>query len=58
MENNVVKFNDIKELKETRKKELEFYTKQLELLNNKLFFIQKEIQLTELIIKCIEDGTV
>lgn len=54
MKNNVVQFEDIKELRETREKELSFYKDKLEELNKKLFFIEKEIKLTKLILDVLE----
>lgn len=45
---------DIYKLREEKQKELEFYREKLEELEKKMFFISKEIQLTNFIIDLIE----
>ena len=45
---------DIYKLREQKEKELEFYREKLEELQKKMFFVQKEIQLTNFIIDLIE----
>ena len=46
--------SDFIEQKVRKEKELEYYTQQLEELQKKLFFIRKEIELTNLIIDIID----
>jgi hypothetical protein len=46
--------SDIYKLKEKKDKELKFYQEKLENLKKKLFFVQKEVQLTNFIINLIE----
>jgi len=50
----LILISDIYKLREEKQKELEFYREKLEELQNKMFFIQKEIQLTNFIIDLIE----
>jgi hypothetical protein len=50
----LILINDIYKLREEKQKELEFYRSKLEELQKKMFFIQKEIQLTNFIIDLIE----
>ena len=49
-ERKIVLLSDFIEQKVRKEKELEYYTQQLEELQKKLFFLNKEIQLTNLII--------
>lgn len=51
----IITLQDIKDLKAQKERELEFYSEQLEQLKLKLFFIQKNIRLTEVIISIIEE---
>ena len=53
-ERKIVLLSDFIEQKVRKEKELEYYTQQLEELQNKLFFIRKEIELTNLIIDIID----
>ena len=53
-ERKIVLLSDFIEQKVRKEKELENYTQQLEELQKKLFFLNKEIQLTNLIIDIID----
>lgn len=52
-ERKIILLTDIIEQKVRKEKELEYYQKELEKLNHKMFFIRKEIDLTNLIIDLI-----
>jgi hypothetical protein len=54
----IILLHDIIETKIRKEKELEFYQKQLEELQNKMFFLKKEIDLTNLIMDIIEKESV
>jgi len=51
---DIILINDLVDLRARKRKELEYYNKQLEELRNRMFFIQKEIDLTSDIIDMIE----
>ena len=51
---DIILIQDIYKLKEEKEKELRFYHERLEELNRKLFFIKKEVELTNIIIDLIE----
>ena len=51
---NIILLEEILDLRSRKKKELEYYNQQLEELKMKMFFIQKEIDLTSNIIVMIE----
>jgi hypothetical protein len=51
---NIILLEEILDLRSRKKKELEYYNKQLEELKLRMFFIQKEIDLTSNIIIMIE----
>ena len=53
-ERKIVLLSDYIEQKVRKEKEHEYYTQQLEELQKKLFFIRKEIELTNLIIDIID----
>ena len=53
-ERKIVLLSDFIEQKFRKEKELEYYTQQLEELQKKLFFLNKEIELTNLIIDIID----
>ena len=57
-EKKIVLLTDFIEQKVRKEKELEFYTKQLEELERKMFFLRKEIQLTNYIIEIVEQEKV
>lgn len=50
----IINLQDLIDLRERRQQELEYYTKRLQELNHKLFFIQKDIDLTNYIIELID----
>jgi hypothetical protein len=51
---NIILLEEILDLRSRKKKELEYYNQQLEELKMRMFFIQKEIDLTSNIIIMIE----
>jgi hypothetical protein len=51
---NIILLEEILDLRSRKKKELEYYSQQLEELKMRMFFIQKEIDLTSNIIVMIE----
>jgi hypothetical protein len=53
-EKNIILLDEILDLRSKKRKELEYYNQQLEELKMKMFFIQKEIDLTSNIITMIE----
>ena len=58
MTGKIILLTDIYELRKKKEEELVFYHEQLEKLRNKMFFVQKEIDLTNLIIDIIEQEKV
>ncbi len=50
----IVSLQDLIDLRQRKQQELDYYTKRLDELNKKLFFIQKDIDLTSYIIELIE----
>jgi hypothetical protein len=54
----LILLTDILETKLRKEKELEFYQKELEKLQQKMFFIQKDIDITNLCIEIIEQEKV
>ena len=50
----LIQITDILETKIRKEKELEYYQQELEKLQQKMFFIQKDIDITNLIIDLIE----
>ena len=50
----LIMLSDVYKLREEKEKELKFYQKKLEELRIKLFFISKEVELTNFIIDLIE----
>ena len=54
----IVLLSEVFKLRDQRDRELKYYHKQLERLESKLFFINKEIQLTNYIINMIETEAV
>lgn len=57
-ENRIILLTEVLETKVRKEKELEYYAKQLEELQRKMFFVKKEIDLTNLIIEIIENEKV
>jgi hypothetical protein len=51
---DLILISDIYKLKAEKEKELKFYQEKLEELKKKLYFIQKEVELTNFIINLIE----
>lgn len=54
----IILLTDVIETKLRKEKELEFYQKELEKLQQKMFFLRKEIEITNLCITIIEKETV
>ncbi len=54
----LIKITDIIETRVRKEKELEFYEKELKKLQQKMFFIQKDIEITNIIINIIENEKV
>lgn len=54
-EPTILLLKDFIEQKERKEKELEFYRAELDKLNKKMWFVQKEIELTNQIIDIIEN---
>jgi len=57
-EKKIILLTEVLETKVRKEKELEYYAKQLEELQKKMFFVKKEIDLTNLIIEIIENEKV
>ena len=57
-EKKIILLTEVLETKVRKEKELEYYAKQLEELQRKMFFVRKEIDLTNLIIEIIENEKV
>lgn len=58
MTGKIILLNDIYEMRKRKEEELAFYHEQLEKLREKMFFVQKEIDITNLCIEIIEKETV
>lgn len=58
MTGKIILLEDIYEIRKRKEQELQFYHNELEKLRNKLFFVQKEIDLTNYIIDIIEQEKV
>lgn len=54
----LIRITDIIETRVRKEKELEFYEKELKKLQQKMFFIQKDIDITNIIINIIENEKV
>ena len=54
----LIKITDIIETKVCKEKELEFYENELKKFKQKMFFIQKDIDITNIIINIIENEKV
>lgn len=50
----IILLSDLKDLRKQKEQELRYYSERLEELNKKMFFIRKEIDLTNFIIDLIE----
>jgi len=58
MANTIIRLSDIYETRERKEKELTYYREQLEILRQKMFFIQKDIEITNICIQLIENEKV
>ena len=56
--NKLIVLTDVIETKLRKEKELEFYQKELEKLQQKMFFLRKDIEITKLCIQIIEQEKV
>ena len=56
--NDIINISDVYAIRDKKKKELNFYQDQLKELQEKLFFLEKEIGMTEFIIKVIEQENI
>ncbi len=54
-ESNIISIADILEQKLRKEQELKFYEKQLVELQEKMFFVKKDIEVTNLVIEIIND---
>ena len=54
----LIQITDVLETKLRKEKELEFYKQELKRLQQKMFFVQKDIDITNVIIKIIENESV
>jgi hypothetical protein len=54
----IILLTDVLETKLRKEKELEFYQKELEKLQQKMFFLRKDIEITNLCIQIIEQEKV
>lgn len=53
-EGKLILLSDIIETRLRKEKEIEYYQKQLEKINQKMFFLKKDLEITNLIIDMIE----
>lgn len=58
MDNKIILLADVYKMREEKQRELAFYTEKLKELESKLWFINKEIQVTTFIIDMIEQEKV
>lgn len=56
--NKLIVLTDVIETKLRKEKELEFYQKELEKLQQKMFFLRKDIEITNICIQIIEQEKV
>lgn len=54
----IVQLSDLLDLRKEKERELKYYTERLEELNKKLYFIRKEVELTNFIIDLIEKESI
>ena len=54
-DSNIISLKDVLEQKIRKEKELEFYEQQLLDLQKKMFFVRKDIEVTNLVIEIIND---
>ena len=50
----IILLKDLKDMRAEKEREMKYYSQKLEELNRKMFFIRKEIELTNFIIELIE----
>jgi len=50
----IILLKDLKDIRAEKEREMKYYCEKLEELNRKMFFIRKEIELTNFIIEIIE----
>ena len=50
----IILLKDLKDMRAEKEREMKYYSERLEELNRKMFFIRKEIELTNFIIELIE----
>ena len=50
----IILLKDLKDMRAEKEREMKYYSEKLEELNRKMFFIRKEIELTNFIIDLIE----
>ena len=50
----IILLKDLKDMRAEKEREMKYYSEKLEELNRKMFFIRKEIELTNFIIELIE----
>jgi len=50
----IILLSDLKDLRKQKEQELKYYSERVDQLNKKMFFIRKEIELTNFIIDLIE----
>lgn len=50
----IILLKDLKDMRAEKEREMKYYSDKLEELNRKMFFIRKEIELTNFIIELIE----
>ena len=58
MTGKIILLNDIYAMRKRKEEELAFYHQQLEKLKDKMFFVKKEIDITNLCIEIIEKETI
>jgi hypothetical protein len=58
MTGKIILLTDIYDMRKRKEEELAFYNEQLEKLKQKMFFVQKEIDITTICIEIIEKETV
>ena len=54
-DSNIISIADVLEQKIRKEKELEYYEQQLAELQKKMFFVRKDIEVTNLVIEIIND---
>lgn len=57
-DNKIILLSEIYKKREEKEKELAFYSEKMKELKTRLFFVQKEIEITDFIIRIIENEKV